>query len=342
MRSVLCVDSVIMRILLSSWSFHPSIGGVEANSRMMAEEFLRRGHEVTVVTETPAEGREEFPFRVCRRPTPGRLIQLLRDSDVYLQNHISLLLAWPLLFVRRPWVVAHHNWISRSGLRGRLKHHLLAYGRSIACSNAIAASLCVPSTVVQSPYDDRTFRVMPDIKRDRDLIFLGRLVSEKGAHLLLDAASRLKRQGLEATVTITGLGPESESLIRQAKALGLGRQVEFTGSRSGTELAALLNRHRVMVVPSVWREPFGSVALEGIACGCVIVGSEEGGLKDAIGPCGVTFPNGDVGALTDRLSRLLREPSNRRKYREAAASHLQSHTRSSVADAYLRVLRAAL
>ncbi|MGA2578114.1 MAG: glycosyltransferase family 4 protein [Bryobacteraceae bacterium] len=329
-----------MRILLSSWSFHPSIGGLEAVSQMLAEEFFRRGHEVTVVTETPAGGEEEFPFRVWRRPAPSRLIQLLRHSDVYLQNHISLLLAWPLLFVRRPWVVAHHNWTSRSGLRGRMKHSLLTYGRSIACSRAIAHSLGVPSTIAGGPYDDRTFRVEPDAQRNRDLIYVGRLAAGKGPHLLLDAVNRLKLQGIEATVTITGFGPDSELLMKQAKNLGIARQVEFTGPRSGRDLALLLNRHRIQVVPSVWQEPFGIVALEGIACGCVIVGSEQGGLKDAIGRCGVTFPNGDVSALTDSLSRLLRDPSIWGPYREAAASHLQSYTRSNVADSYLKVLMA--
>ncbi len=41
----------------------------------------------------------------------------------------------------------------------------------------------------------------------------------------------------------------------------------------------------------------GIVALEGIACGCVVIGSQGGGLKDAIGNCGLTYPNGDVAAL---------------------------------------------
>ena len=62
-------------------------------------------------------------------------------------------------------------------------------------------------------------------------------------------------------------------------ALGLERQVEFTGVLQGETLVRTLNAHRIMVVPSRTPEPFGVVALEGIACGCVVVGSEGGGLS---------------------------------------------------------------
>ncbi len=50
------------------------------------------------------------------------------------------------------------------------------------------------------------------------------------------------------------------------------------------------------------------MALEGIACGCVVVGSEGGGLKDAIGPCGDTFRNGDAADLARVLGHRLRHP----------------------------------
>jgi glycosyltransferase involved in cell wall biosynthesis len=330
-----------VKILMWSQSFYPAIGGIESLSRLLADEFVCRGHDVTLVTDTPSRGEDSFAFAIVRQPTWRKLLRLVMDCEVYLQNHISVRKIWPLLFIQRPWVVSHQTWIRHLGLRGQIRNRLLRHAISITCSSAIAASLRTPSTIVPNPYDDYTFRVMPDAHRDRDLIFVGRLIASKGAHLLIEAVNRLREENIEATVTITGLGPESESLIKQAEHLGLARQVEFTGPRSGRELAVLLNQHKIQVVPSVWHEPFGIVALEGIACGCVVVGSEEGGLKDAIGPCGATFPNGDVCALTDRLSRLLRDPSILPQYREAAPSHLQSHTRSSVADSYLKVLMAA-
>jgi glycogen(starch) synthase len=330
-----------MRILLWSNSFHPSVGGLEAVSGMLAEEFARQGHQVTLVTRTASTVKDEFPFAVVRRPSWHQMFRLVKQCDVYLQNHISLKAAWPLLFVRRPWVVAHHTWIPRSGLKGRIKHFMLRFARSISCSNEIAAHVKSRSTVICSPYDDRVFRRKSDVQRDKDLIFVGRLSREKGASVLVDALRLLKSGGHAPSLTIVGGGPERSALARQAEEFGFSKQVEFAGSKAPLEVADLLNQHRILVVPSLYREPFGVVALEGIACGCAVVGSEGGGLKDAIGPCGATFPNGDAPALAGRLARLLQEPDAWRKYSEGAATHLRSFTRAAVANSYLNVLRLA-
>jgi glycosyltransferase involved in cell wall biosynthesis len=124
-------------------------------------------------------------------------------------------------------------------------------------------------------------------------------------------------------------------------ASGAGSQVVFLGAKTGRELAAQLNEHQILVVPSRWNEPFGIVALEGIACGCVVVGSSGGGLKQAIGPCGLTFPNGNAAALAEVLASLLRHPETRQPYTAKAEAHLQGHRRAVVAHAYLEVLQAA-
>ena len=170
---------------------------------------------------------------------------------------------------------------------------------------------------------------------------MGRLIADKGAHLLVEALSRLRSEGFCLTLTLVGGGPEEAALRQTAQELGLGHQVRFAGVRRGSELAQLLSAHRVMVVPSICLEGFGVVALEGIACGCLVVGSEGGGLKDAIGACGVTFPNGDVQALTRCLMELFSHPECWRAYRVHATAHLTRHTRAAVAISYLRVLEAA-
>jgi glycogen(starch) synthase len=71
------------------------------------------------------------------------------------------------------------------------------------------------------------------------------------------------------------------------------------------------------------------------------VGSEGGGLKDAIGSCGATFRNGDVDDLTKVLSHLVRHPESQVGFRAHAEEHLARHTSAAVAAAYLRVIEAA-
>lgn len=329
-----------MRILLGSHHFFPSTGGIETASNLLAREFVALGHEVRVVTQT--EGNGHFPFAVIRRPGPIALRRQLRWCDVFLQNNISLRTLWPLLFVRRPLFIAHQTWITNPdgtvGWQHRLKQFVLRYATSMAISRAVAERLPGASIQVGNPYDDKVFQDVPSEPRTKELIFVGRLVSDKGADLLLEAMALLKSR---PRLTIAGDGPERASLEKQAADLQLQAQVEFVGSQTSEELAKLLRQHRILVVPSRWREPFGIVALEGIAAGCVVVGSAEGGLAEAIGPCGLTFPNGDASALANALSRLLEDPAECDRLRQNAPTHLAGFTPRHVAGLYLDAMKRA-
>src|SRR6202030_3340765 len=180
---------------------------------------------------------------------------------------------------------------------------------------------------------------MPNLAREKTIVFVGRLVSDKGVDLLLRALELLRRDGLTPDLTIIGSGPEENNLRKLASELGVDRQVSFGGQKSGTQLAETLNQHRVLAVPSRWAEPFGVVALEGIACGCVVVGSQDGGLKEAIGPCGLTFENGNAAALAAQLKHLINEPETRTNLLRGAAEYLGNFRSDAVAGAYLRVMR---
>lgn len=327
-----------MKILLGSHHFFPSTGGIETASNLLAHEFLAFGHEVRVITQT--EGNGNFPFPVVRRPGALELLRQVRWCEVFLQNNISLRTLWPLLFVRRPLFIAHQTWITNSDgstvWQHRLKRFVLRYATSFAISRAIAEQLPGPSIQVGNPYDDKVFKNLPPELRPTELIFVGRLVSDKGASLLLEAMALLESK---PRMTIAGDGPERGPLEKQAVDLDLQSRVEFVGSQTSGELAKLLRQHRILVVPSRWQEPFGIVALEGIACGCVVVGSAEGGLAEAIGPCGVTFPNGDARALANALSRLLEDPAECDRLRANASAHLPQFTPRHVAGVYLDAMK---
>ncbi len=391
-----------MKILMSSHLFPPSVGGIERVGWLLARGFAELGHEVRVVTQTPAGGqgncgvaplarkirtplepltacsrrREEAeegqetldpppdvggghgdnwsaePPRlslvarapeVVRRPSWTELVRAVRWCDLYLHNNISLQTAWPLLFARRPWVLVHHTWIARVngtlGWRDHLKRLAARWGFSITVSTAMGRALPVSSIVLPNPYDDELFQELPGVERDQELIFVGRLVSDKGADVLIEALAKLRQQNLTPRLTLVGDGPAAARLKALAYERGVKPQITFAGAKTGLELVELLNRHRIMVVPSRWQEPFGLVALEGIACGCVVVGSSGGGLPEAIGPCGVTFPNGNSERLAEALGDLLRNPAALDGYRAPARAHLRPHQRKHVAQAYLTVFQ---
>ena len=346
-----------MRILIYSPAFLPSIGGLEIGQALLADCLTRLGNEVTVVTRTAGTtvgaagaagaGTAKLPFQILRRPGPLALLRAVRSCDVFFQANVSLRGLWPLLLVRRPWAVSHHSWYCRSdghvAWQDRLKRYLLRFAAvSISVSGAMAADLATPSLVIPNAYRDHLFRLMPEAERTLDLIFLGRLVLDEGVDVLIAALGRLAERGLRPRLTVVGDGPELPGLQAQAARLGMAEHVEFLGTRRDGELVPLLNRHRILVMPSRYNEPFGVAALEGIACGCVVVGSAGGGLPEAIGPCGRTFRNASAEDLAAILADLLLHPERQAALRAGAAEHLARHGSERIARLYHDALAAAL
>lgn len=328
-----------MRILLNSHRYAPDVGGTESVSELLMREWCRAGHEVVVVTQS-AGSAEEF---VSRRPNARTLCRLIRWSDVCVHSNISLRAGWPLAFIRRPWFVTTHIWLrdvnGGVGLAERLKRLALRAARNLYISHAIAAHVGLPGELVPNPFDAAVFRRLPEVVRDRELVFVGRLVSDKGVDVLLEALRRLKaRQGSAPSLTIVGGGPEERRLRELAVELGIEGNVTFAGVQRGEALARTLNAHRVLVVPSRWAEPFGLVALEGMACGCRVVASAAGGLPEALGPGGTTFPNGDSAALAEQLAAALATELPRE---EEVRTHLAAHEPRAVAARYVELFRAA-
>jgi glycosyltransferase involved in cell wall biosynthesis len=334
-----------MKILFCSVPFRPSVGGIETVSALLAEQFHAQGHPVTLVTQTfqARDGTavaDPEPYAIVRQPRALQLWALVREADVVFHNNISLRLAWPLLLLRRPWVVAHHTWIPQQGA-GRIKRWLLRWATNISVSRAVAQGLPQTSMLLPNPYRTALFRRLPGFGRDGDIAFVGRLVTDKGVGLLIDALHRMSAGGARPRLTLVGAGPEAAALAAQVRRLGLQDQVCFAGQMGGEALVRLLNEHRVLAVPSLWEEPFGLVALEALACGCVPVVAHSGGLPEAVGPCGRVVPKGDVQAWADALGALLADPDARQALLARAPEHLARHRPETVSLAYLKVFEDA-
>jgi glycosyltransferase involved in cell wall biosynthesis len=114
---------------------------------------------------------------------------------------------------------------------------------------------------------------LPDAPR---LLFAGRLVTGKGIDLLLAAMPLLPGVELE----VVGDGGERGQAEALARRLGVAERVHFVGWRAAEAMEAHYARSRVVVVPSVWPEPFGLVGLEAMSRGRPVVGVDRGGIRD--------------------------------------------------------------
>jgi glycosyltransferase involved in cell wall biosynthesis len=333
-----------LKILVSSHAFAPSVGGIETVSALLAGEFSRLGHVVMIVTQTAAENEEQFA--VVRQPSLRTLLGLISWCDVFWHNNLSLRTVWPALLMRRPVVITHQGSYCRQpqgfDLALRLQRSWSNRLTSVAISQFVASCFQPPPPVIPNPYDAAIFTRAAAVERSGDLIFVGRLVSEKGLDVLLEALALLRARGSRPRLTIVGSGPEEKSMRQLAARLDLVDQVTWSGIKRGPELAEILNRHKILVVPSRYDEPFGVVALEGIACGCAVLGSKGGGLPEAIGPCGITFPNGDAAALANALERLLAAPEQWRELVAGASQHLARFHPAAIATSYLNLFQSKL
>lgn len=333
-----------MKIVILSDKFSPDIGGIESISKMFAEEFIKEGHEIRVVTHSKDIGKNVFPFKVVRQPKLKILLRQFIWADVVLENNPCVRLAWPLFFISRPKITGLQTWITSSdgtqGIIHHLKRYYLKFSFAVtACSNSIRDKTFSRALVIGNPYQHNLFKIKSEIVRCKDFVFLGRLVSDKGVDLAIKALSKIKNDNYGYySLSIIGNGKEELALRNLVHDLGMGKEVTFLGPMQGEELVEELNSHKYLLVPSLWEEPFGIVALEGMACGCLPIVSNGGGLPDAVGKAGLIFKRGDVADLAEKMLNLTNDFKLASQIRDEMPKQLALHTSEIVANNYLNLI----
>ncbi len=176
--------------------------------------------------------------------------------------------------------------------------------------------------------------------------YVGRLVAEKGVETLLKAAAGLVVDG-GWRLEFTGSGPLEGRLRRLAAELGLAGRVRFTGQVASVEMPARLGALDVLVLPSRtrpnWKEQFGRVLIEAMACGVPVIGSDSGEIPHLIGDAGLIFPEGDAEALRDCLARLLADADLQRELAARGRARVLAHyTQTRIAEATYAVYQSLL
>ncbi|ROH89152.1 glycosyltransferase family 1 protein [Stagnimonas aquatica] len=173
------------------------------------------------------------------------------------------------------------------------------------------------------------------------IAYAGRLVSEKGLDVLLQALARV----LDVRLLLVGTGPEREALERLTAHLGLADRVTFLGGLPSTQMTAFFQSVDVLVLPSLtrsnWKEQFGRVLIEAMASGAAVIGSNSGEIPSVIGDAGLVVAEGDAAALALAIERL-RDDDFRNEMRRRGKERALSFTQQRIADATLDVYRQVL
>ncbi|MFH1403779.1 MAG: glycosyltransferase family 4 protein [Candidatus Altiarchaeota archaeon] len=334
-----------MRILIVSYDYAPKVGGHVNNAVLLAREFGRL-HDVSVVTDSSLPASKGV--HPLMSPTPslpfhtGSLIGLVnarrvvenlgRDFDAVLSvdcNASMFTAAWYSILTRVPYAcmlngLDFYSWANpRSINPGKMLLKRLVARASLLIANsrytrdtALRCGLAGRMEVVNPPVDVDRFKALPDVSSERSrlsgsvLLSVGRLVGRKGFRQVLEALSTIDR---EYTYYIVGDGPERDSLMEHASALGISGRVVFAGQVSDNGLLKYYPLCDFLILTpcelpdSGDYEGFGIVYVEANACGRPVVASRTGGIPDAVsdGVSGILLRENSVEGIREAILEMM-------------------------------------
>jgi glycosyltransferase involved in cell wall biosynthesis len=256
--------------------------------------------------------------------------------------NITLKIFWLFLFNPfKKFVISHNDFhiaFHKKWMANLKLFFIKRANANITVSKSIAEYFKIKAEVIYNCYNDTVFKLYPGIERDKDFVFVGRLVSSKGGVQLLEA---FKFLGGNYKLTFIGDGPELNVIKNLSIQYGIENRVSFLGFMHGEELAKKINEFKIMVICPTSVEGFGLVALEGLACGCDLIVSESGGLPEAANGFGRQFPIGNIEALKKCMEELIVSEHLNSNYDEKS-NYLKTLTKELVAAKYLNVFKKIL
>jgi glycosyltransferase involved in cell wall biosynthesis len=181
-------------------------------------------------------------------------------------------------------------------------------------------------------------------ERSDAVLFAGRMTALKGGDVLVDAVAEASRRLRRSVpLVMAGDGPQRESWARHAAARGIA--AEFTGWVDHSRLASIFRRVGVVVIPSVWPEPFGLVGLEAAAMGLPAVAFDVGGIREWLRPGAnglLVPPSAGSSGLAEAIVTLLSQSTVHGQMSRAARDVAAEMSRSRHADRLERVLESAI
>ncbi|MCB7137043.1 glycosyltransferase family 4 protein [Cellulosimicrobium marinum] len=285
-----------------------------------------------------ALGRVGLPRPGTRRPLRAALVdQTAWPRSVVVAHNAPQLV--PLVDARHAAVLYAHNDLLRSYGAAEVRR-VLGGAAAIVCVSSFLADrvrdqvgpgLAGRVEVVRNGVDTDVFHP-PAARRDDGVLhvlFVGRVVPDKGVHVLLDALARLDRPDVRTTVVgsqgfdATAAPSAYERSLRE-RAAPVADRVTFLPFQDRPALAALLQDADVVVVPSVWAEPSGLTVLEGMASGAAVVASAVGGIPELAGDAALLVRPDDERELAEALEHLADDRAALVRAQVAARTHAEA------------------
>lgn len=273
----------------------------------------------------------------------GRIVARERPDLVYVEEEPGSLVLAEFAWLKRRYgfrlvFFTWENIVQRAGLPGLARLNLGACDGAIAGNREAAEVLAQrgfrgPTIVIpQLGLDPLLFRPCDasELRRSCGLKglavgYIGRLVEEKGLITLLEAVSGL--EGVD--LLLVGDGPLRSEIVGQIPGRGLTGRVHWAGTVPHEQIVPYLNALDALVLPSrttpTWKEQFGHVLIEAMACGVPVIGSDSGAIPEVVGDAGLIFPEGDAESLRAAIRTLQADPLRRQALAQAGRDRVLAH-----------------
>ncbi len=347
-----------MRLLIWASSYGQAIGGGPVLAPLLAKGLVRRGHEVTVLTdrrpESLAAEEDDDGVRIhrplFRRALAGEvsLIPGIRRQVIAVKNESRP----DLTFIfssgygeffhhltggtrAKPLIVGLHDMFDKKAFQpdSIVGKNLRAANWVTACSAAVLKralehlpALQPISTVIHNALPTPDWTPGSAASPEMTIAFAGRLIAKKGADTLIAALDLLKDRYPVVRLSLAGDGDERAALEADAERRGLASKVSFAGRLGHDAIYPFLASATLVSVPSRI-EPFGLVALEAAQVGRPVVASSVDGLPEVVahGETGLLVPPGDATALASAIASLLDNPRQAKAMGDAGRRRAASH-----------------
>lgn len=251
-------------------------------------------------------------------------------------------------------VLYAHNNLLRTYSRAESARVVDAVGAIVCVSDSLANETAphLPKElrerirVVRNGVDFQTFNRRNTIARTGPMkvMFMGRMIPEKGADVLIEAVSRLDRADIHLTIVgSSGFDPHGpltsyEREIRQA-ADSLGDRVDVRAFMPRSDVVAALQQADVVVIPSRWPDPCPLTVAEGMAAGAAVVGSMIGGIPETLGEAGIMVRPDDPDELAAVLEALAGDEALLRRTAQACSEFAARHDWAWASEKLDRVMQ---
>jgi spore coat protein SA len=271
---------------------------------------------------------------------------LTAGDILYIHNRPEYLLALPSSEKRAFKVVLHmhndHLLNFSAEEKQRLDPDLAVFNSEfLATQGKRLVSGLRRTAVLHNGADEDCFYPPSQVNEARPpvILFVGRLIPEKGVHVLIAAMRILRAEGVMAIARIIGsvnFGDDRQSAYVQALRADAPETVQFKPYMAGSALADEFRRASIFCCPSTWDEPFGMVNVEAMASGLPVIATRAGGIPEIFSEGGAILVERDsAGQLADALKRLIFDGAARRRLaREGFASYRKRFRWSVIASNY--------